>query len=274
MATVNVEGLEIHVDERGEGPPVVLCHSSGLSSAQWRRLRDRMAPDHRMLAPDFVGYGRSAPWPGPAPFDFHTNVQVVEAVAAMAGAPVHLVGHSYGGLLALKAAERGRIPIASLALFDPVAFGVLFSSNDTAGMADLAGIDADGTFFAPALEGTAAWAEQFVDYWNGAGFWSRLPPPQQAAFMANGRKMFQEVRSLSSDRTPHQAYRAIAAPALLLTGSDSPPAARGTAEILARTLPHGRLLVVEGAGHMGPLTHAGAINGAIELHIRAVESNR
>lgn len=269
MSDIQVGAQRIRLDDVGEGSPVLLLHSSGLSSLQWRRLKERLATSHRVLAPDFIGYGGSAPWAGSGDFEYRFDLEAAEAVARLADGPIHLVGHSYGGFLALLLAASGRVPVASLSAFEPVAFGVLFSKQDREGMDDLARIDADGTFFSPELEGTAAWAERFVNYWGGAGYWARLPAWQQAAFVAPGRKMFQEVRSLSFDRTPHQAYEHIQAPALFMAGSLSPPAGRRTVEILAETLPKGRLAILEGASHMGPLTHADTVNGLIAEHIEA-----
>ena len=125
----------------------------------------------------------------------------------------------------------------------------------------------EGDFFAPELAGTAAWAERFVDYWGGPGYWSRLPSWQQAAFLAPGRKLFQEVRSISEDRTPHTAYARIQAPVLVMHGGRTAPGGRRTAEILVQSIPGARLEVVEGAGHMAPLTHADQVNALIAQHI-------
>lgn len=271
MPELLVEGQRIHFEDQGSGPAVLLLHSSGLSSQQWRRLRTALESSHRVLAPDLIGYGRSASWAGAEPFQFGTDVAVAEAVAAVASGPIHVVGHSYGGFLALKVAAGGRVPLASLAMYDPVAFGVLYSAQDQEGLQDLAVADANGSFFAPDLEGTAAWCELFVDYWSGPGYWKRLPPPQQAAFASNSRKMFQEVRSLVQDRTPQSDYRHIRAPTLLLSGTRSPPAGRRVAAIVAETLPRARLEVLSGAGHMGPLTHAERVSDLIVQHIEAAE---
>src|SRR5688572_24341213 len=100
MMEMQVGAQRIHLDDVGEGTPVVLLHSSGMSSMQWRRLKEQLAKSHRVLAPDLIGYGGSAPWAGPGDFDHRSDLDVAEAVAKHAGAPVHLVGHSYGGFLA------------------------------------------------------------------------------------------------------------------------------------------------------------------------------
>ncbi len=272
MYHLNVTGQNIYIDDSGQGSPVLLLHSSGLSSQQWRRLRDLLNQSHRVLIPDFIGYGQSEPWHGGETFHFHRDVAVAEAVGSIANAPVHLVGHSYGGLIALQLGAGGRVPVASITLYEPVAFGVLFSLHDEEGIADLNRADASGRLSAPELAGTPEWAEQFVDYWNGPGSWSRMPPPRQAAFMASGRKIFEEVRSLTNDRTPHDVYARNSAPTLLLDGSESPASGRRTNLRLSETLPRARRETIQGAGHMGPLTHADLVNAHIASHIADVEN--
>lgn len=266
---ITVGAYEVHVEDAGEGgTPAVLLHSSGMTSRQWRRLGERLAASRRVLVPDLAGYGRTSPFVAPA-FDVAEDVAIAVAVARAAGGRVHLVGHSYGGLLALLAAGSGAIEIASLAVYEPVAFGALRSEGDAVGLADLARVGED--FFAPELEGTAAWCERFVDFWGGAGAFARMPAEQQGMFTASARKTFHEVRALIRDVTPLSTLARTTAPALLLTGERSPVCARRVVEHLGRALASREIAVIAGAGHMGPLTHAAEVNARVAAHVEAAE---
>src|SRR5438270_12284733 len=107
------------------GSPVLLLHSSGLSGRQWRRLVRKLEErGFRASAPDLTGHGESAPLLEPTPFSFLQDAERVRGMLAEGG-PMHLVGHSYGGLVALIAALGAPEKVRSLALFEPVAFGVL-----------------------------------------------------------------------------------------------------------------------------------------------------
>jgi len=245
---------------------VVLLHSGGMSGRQWRRLGDALEKTHRVLAPDFLGSGDNPVWPSEQPFDFSLDVEAVEQLLASAG-PAHLVGHSYGGLIALTLARRHPERVRSLAVYDPVAFGVVRAANDAEGCADLDRIEADAIFTDDARGGDERWFELFVNYWNGPGAWRALPDPARAAFLRVGRKVFYEVRSLMRDRTPASAYASITAPALLLGGERSPPAARRTLALLAIALPRASLKTIAGASHMGPISHADEVNRAIVEHV-------
>lgn len=250
---MQVDGREITVLDRGEGPPVVLVHSSALGAQQWGPIVPRLAGRYRVLAPDLLGSGTSAAWPDPDQFDLEEDLAILRAVLTSAGAPVHLVGHSYGGVLAMLAAQETPERVRSLALYEPVVFHVL-AGRDPSGEADLANVD-DGTFLDPASGGDRRWIERFVDYWNGPGSWSRLAPTRQEALASTGRKTFLEVRSLMSLRMGAADWT-FPSPTLVMSGTRSPAAARGVCRVLAESLPDARLHVFEGAGHMAPVEEA------------------
>ncbi|HEY2517765.1 MAG TPA: alpha/beta fold hydrolase, partial [Polyangiaceae bacterium] len=209
-------------DVRGEGELVVLLHSGGMSSRQWRRLAERLAGNHRVVSPDFLGSGDNPPWPPEAPFDFHADVAEIRTILDAFGPAAHLVGHSYGGLVAATVARQRHADVRSLCLYDPVAFGTLHDPADPAGLADLDRVVKNPVFLDDARGGTDAWFSVFLEYWNGPGSWAALPAPAREAFLRVGRKVYFEVRSLMADQTPASAYAVVRAPTLLLTGERTP----------------------------------------------------
>src|SRR5579871_3844459 len=115
--------------ESGSGPSVVCLHSSASSSGQWRALMDRLAPAFRVIAVDLYGYGQSPAWSGRRRFSMDYEVALLENVFLSAGDRFHLVGHSYGGAIALKAALAHAGRVASLAIFEPVLFSILLAED-------------------------------------------------------------------------------------------------------------------------------------------------
>lgn len=259
------------VTDRGEGGPVVLLHSGGMSSRQWRLLGDVLSARWRVLAPDLLGSGANPPWPDDAPFNLQIEVEAVLASLPDAG-PIHLVGHSYGALLALKIAQQRPALVRSLSLYEPPAFGVLYEPADRESLAELGSLEGEhGSLFGDEkLGGTEPWLHIFVDFWNGPGSWGRMPEPSRASFLRMGRKVYREVRSIMADRTGAKDYASVHAPTLLMSGARSPLAERRVMARLQQSLPRTSSMVLETAGHMGPLTHAADVNDAIAHHLAFV----
>lgn len=230
---------------------IFLVHSSGFNARQWRRLAESLTGN--VVAPDLLGY--ATPWPSNAPFHFR---QDVEHLAAQLTEPAHVVGHSYGGFLALQLALAHPHLVKSLALYEPVAFGIL----DEAERADVDNVSA-------ATGDLETWLSRFVDWWNGAGAWAALAEPTKNAFRAVGWKVSQEVASLATDRSD---YTSIAVPTLLMTGSETRPVERLVVEKLATAMPNARLVRFDGLGHMGPIAAPAAINAEIKTHIDSLSS--
>jgi pimeloyl-ACP methyl ester carboxylesterase len=259
--------MSLYMTSIGSGTPVLLLHSSGMSSRQWRKLSERLATTHRVLSPDLLGSGENPLWPAEEPFIFPMDVEAIAEVATALSTPFHLVGHSYGGLLALFLARQMPSQILSLSVYDPVTFGVLYGANDPDGLADLAKVGSIPVFQDQERGGGEEWLEAFIDYWNGPGSWRAMPMPTRAAFLRVGRKVFGEVSSLMTDRTTLSAYTQLTAPTLLLSGELSPVAAQRVVALLQQSLPNATLERIKGAGHMGPITHTEQVNRLIEQHI-------
>ena len=109
----------------GEGIPLVLLHCTGASSAAWDKVSADIGPGFRKLAVDLHGFGDSDPWPGERPLSLADEAEAVLAAAKVIERPFHLVGHSYGGAVALKLALTAPERIASLTVIEPVSFHLL-----------------------------------------------------------------------------------------------------------------------------------------------------
>jgi pimeloyl-ACP methyl ester carboxylesterase len=249
-----------YVETSGDGPSVILLHSSGMSGRQWRRLATELAARGlRTIVPDLAGHGQSPTWPDGTPLSFQIDVDETLALLETIDDEVDLIGHSYGGLVALLVAAFRPKRVRSLVLYDPVAFGTL-GPEDADARRDLAQVP---SHWEDSPEGRERWLEAFVDFWGGRGAWPSLRAEARDEFRRVAWALYQGVASLVRDPTPASAYRLIDAPVLLMTGEKTPLAERRVVQRLSESFPHAKVHVVAGAGHMGPLTHAAAVNATI-----------
>jgi pimeloyl-ACP methyl ester carboxylesterase len=267
VPSVKVDDVAVACAVAGEGAPVVLLHCSGSSAAQWRDLVAHFAGAYRTIAPDLYGCGATGAWPGRRPLRMSDHAQMVAAVIRAHGEPVHLVGHSFGGAVALRVALDYPELLRSLAVIEPVAFNVLRhdpADNDLyAEIRAVAATVSECTLNGHSEAGMAG----FVDYWNGPGAWMRLSPAMQAALAAQIASIAINFAALFADPTPRAAYPEVAVPALVVRGSDSPAPARRVAALIAQSLPAATLRTIAGAGHMLPLTHPAMLARALIDHI-------
>jgi pimeloyl-ACP methyl ester carboxylesterase len=123
--TLVVDGRTFTYQDVGAGPTVILAHGDGASHREWAPVVAALRNRYRVLTPQLLGYGRSEPSPLNQPFHPWSDLGALLALANSASEAAHLVGHSYGGALALEAARALTARVESLTLIDPVAFHLM-----------------------------------------------------------------------------------------------------------------------------------------------------
>jgi pimeloyl-ACP methyl ester carboxylesterase len=256
-----------YVREAGVGPAVVCIHASASSSAQWRPLTDRLVSRYRTLAVDLYGCGRSPRWPDERALSLADEVALLEPVLAEAGDRFHLIGHSYGGAVALKAALADPGRLRSLVVYEPVLFSVLLAEDATQPAAREIVAVRDDTIAAMEGGNPRASGARFLDYWMGAGTWAGMPEPRREGVATAMGSVAAEWHAAFTEPTPLSAFASLDVPTLCLTGSDSPGASQEVTRLLAKVLPRVTEVEIAGVGHMGPVTHPERINALIERHL-------
>src|SRR5437016_8587196 len=102
-----VTAVQLHSETHGAGPPLVLLHGlGGTGTAIWKNHAQELARDFAVVVPDLRGAGQSPAPAGPYSLqDFVDDLQGL--VAGLGPGPATLVGHSFGGSVALEyAAQR------------------------------------------------------------------------------------------------------------------------------------------------------------------------
>ena len=237
------DGTSLAVWVDGGGPSLVLVHGSVSDHTTLSPFVDELAKDLTTYSMDRRGFGASGDAPGYAiERDFEDVASVVDAVAARTGGPVAVFGHSYGANCAMGAATLTS-NVHCLVIYEP-SLGLTYppGSIEAVERAVAAG-DLDRavvTMFVDILEMTD---EQIAAL-------RASTTPSWATRIAGAHTLPRECRVEEGWVYQPGQFDAVAAPTLLLSGSDTPADLRRATYAAADAIPDTRIRVLEGHGHM------------------------
>jgi pimeloyl-ACP methyl ester carboxylesterase len=255
----------------GRRPPerVIALHCSGAGAAPWCDLAAALGDDYELIAPEHYGNASARSWNPSEPFALADEAARTLALIDDTDRKVHLVGHSYGGAVALHVARARPERIASLTLYEPGAFHLLRQLDHAkAALAEIRALALAVATGVVAGDLHAA-AQDFVDYWAGPGAFATMHPCAQEAMRARMPAGPLELAAALKEPTPAAEYAVLRFPSLIIRGEHAPAPTRLIAEALPLMLGDARLTVVADAGHMGPQTHPGAVNALVAAHLAA-----
>ena len=260
--TIAVDGLGTHYLEAGDGDPVILLHGGEFGNSaeiSWEATIPALAEQHRVLAPDMLGFGRSA-----KVLDFNDGrgmrIRHIARFCDELGVDsAHFVGNSMGAinLLVDATSESPVLPMRSLVA---ICGGGEIRRNQH--MDALYDYDAtlpamrrivEALFHDPKYPADEAYVRRRYESSVAPGAWETLAA---ARFRRPGAP---PPPAPSSKR----AYERVAVPALVVEGACDKLLPPGWAKEIADQLADGRSTVIEGAGHCPQLERSADVNAVL-----------
>src|ERR1700686_1326415 len=265
---IRANGEDLAYVEKGHGTPILLVHGSLSDLNMWSGQMDTLACNHRVIA-----LSRRYHWPNVLkgePKDYTPQLHAGDVgafIQALELAPVHLVGHSYGGFICAYVAKDHPELIRSLTLIEPPIFSLLSSHQERPPFVTTA-LD----LYAKREDDSAV--KSFISGVHGPGSFERLPPRIQKHMLLNAHEMRAELRMPPERSFPVftcDDARRITMPMLLVTGTNSPKFFRAILDQLHVCVPSSTQAEIPAASHGVQFENPEAFNDALLKFLVHVE---
>lgn len=237
------DGTRIAYEQRGEGPPLVLVHGTGIDHTYWDPAVPALEERFTLYIPDRRGRGQSG---DTAPYAIQREIEDLVTVIESIPGNAFLLGHSYGALCSLEASLLTS-QIRKVVVNEPPMY--------TTGEVDYPADTADR--FLALLEAREA-EEALILIYEAGGTTEDLDllrslPNWQARVQA-APTLPREIMSVRSYTFDPARFVGMTTPVLLLLGGATTPVYTAAIEALHLSLPDNRLVVLQGQGHDAVIT--------------------
>ena len=272
MPVISTSDWNIDYVEVGTGSPVVLIHSSVSGNQQWRSLIEALKDNHRVLAVNLFGYGDTTPWPEDEMQTLGDHADLVLALCKKSGGHVFLVGHSFGGSVALKAALRLGDKVAGLVLLEPNPFYLLSQHKRKAAYEEAKALR-DHVKQYGAIGDWNNVAERFADYWVGEGTWESMPAKRRSSFLEAMPPNFYEWDAVMNETTTIDTWASLKAKTLVVYAAETKRPIREIVELFIDACPQWSFKKVTEGGHMAPLFQPELVNPIVTKFLDSIEAS-
>ncbi len=268
LPTIAHGDLTIDFTDDGEGVPVVLAHCSVSGNRQWRHLIGTLKTRYRVMAINLFGYGATSPWRGSSPQTLADQAGLLVALCELTRcSTVHLVGHSFGGAVVLKAAAILGERVGRLVLVEPSPFYVLGQNGRDDAYAEAYALRNHVKEYG-SLGDWETVAETFASYWGGEGAWAMMSLDQRNAFTQAVPNNFHEWDAVIDEETPLSEWGRLTAETLLVCTRNTKRPIREIVDLFRESCPRWAYAEVPVGGHMAPLTHPDAVTRIVSDFLR------
>ncbi len=231
-------------------------HCSLAHNGVWAPLLKALGEEDPILI-ELPGHGQAPDWDERQDYQ---DQALDAALSALPEEPVALVGHSFGGTVALRLAVEAPQRVASLTLIEPVFFAAAREAGDPAYNAHVAAFE---PFLAAIKDGEKETAARlFTGMWGTGLPWGRIPEAQRQYLIDRIHLIPAGAPAIEEDRAgllrPGR-LEALGMPVHLIEGAASPKVIGAIQGELSRRIQGATRDIVEGAGHMLPITHPDAV---------------
>ncbi len=250
--------------EAGTGEKVILVHSSVAGAKQWRSLMEALATDFHVIAINLFGYGDTPAWEGDGTQTLTDQARLIEPFLPGGTDEISIVGHSFGGSVAMMAGAIFKKSVRRLVLIEPNPFYLLEKSGRFAAYGEAVilrdAIKSNGN------SGTwEAAAEVFANYWTGPGSWDAMSEDRKAKFARALVPNFHEWDAVMNEVVSFTEWqRDLPSDTTVISAGDTVRSIREIVELMKKHVPEWNYKHIECGGHMAAMTRPDLINPIVQ----------
>ncbi len=244
MSVCQINGTGLHYEEHGAGLPALFIHGMCGDANVWDGQVQRLSDQFRCIAYDRRGHSRSPLGDvTQRTVELHAD-DAAALIQALGIGPCLLVASSGGARVGVDLIRRYPALISSAVLSEPPIFGLDPEKGGAGIMAELQPrIQA-----AVGSGGLRAAVDVFFEYMC-PGLWSRIDDSHREPYRANSGELLPDLQMPQYQITPEDIQK-IQTPITMITGTISNPVLQRVARTIAGNLPNGRLVAMQGIGHV------------------------
>jgi pimeloyl-ACP methyl ester carboxylesterase len=239
--------------------PVVLIHGSPGAPNAWKGVIKALGESAMVITPGLPDHNQ------PHPAQRRETTEMAATIADSLGPQpdgIALVGHSFGGNVALHIALAGKVKVVALVLVEPVELATLPVLGEGAAYNEAKTLF--DSYVSKAKVGEANAVGILIDFWFGAEAFGRMPEPVQGFLRSQVLVNVRDVEATFREQHSRASLAALTMPITIAYGTKSPAVAKLVAECLAATVTNGRSAPLDGADHGMLATHAPQVAALIK----------
>jgi pimeloyl-ACP methyl ester carboxylesterase len=227
---------------------------------------------YQVLAINLFGYGDTSAWPDNIVQTLTDHADLVLALCSNSVDQVHLVGHSFGGSVALKAALRLGQKVAGLVLLEPNPFYLLSQHKRQAAYEEAKALR-DHIKQYGAIGDWHKVAKRFADYWYCEGTWESMPAKRRSAFLEAIPPNFHEWDAVMNEATTIEAWASLKVKTLVVYAADTKRPIREIVELFVDACARWSFKEIAEGDHMAPLFQPELVNPIVTDFLNSIEAS-
>ena len=255
--------MKVEYIEKGSGHRVILLHSTVATNRQWKKLIELLSTDYNLVAPNLFGYGGTESWNSDKPQTLKDQAEIIRQFIPTDGKRFSLVGHSFGGTVAMMAAKLFRHQLNRLILIEPNPnyllrdMGKIKEFNEIVALRNC--IKTNG-----ANDNWEIAAKVFADYFNGDGAWNTMDRDRRVKFINALKPNYHEWDPVINEQTSIDDWKSyLPENTTVLSCKKTINSISGIIQILRSNMENWNFIEYEEGGHMAALTMPDIINPMI-----------